>query len=119
MRRLVARRAIVVGILALAGCLYLRSVWSRDTADWPVYEAFRCRGCGGPASVNPECIQQWGCRRCGRTTYRLYRHFRPATREDFGYDAEAFEAACVAAGVYGPAEQVYDTVHYAWATQAP
>lgn len=87
--------------VAVAGviCWILIRAYAPDPTTWPTYAAFRCRGCGGPASVDPDCLEQWGCRSCDYVTHQghLHRHFRQAIRSDFA-TAEAFDLAQCKAG---------------------
>ena len=91
-------------LLITAGLMYWASAKPVDLAGWPQYEAFRCRDCGGPASINPECIEQWGCARCGYSTYRVRHHFRLALWFDFDSESELADAQLAAGMVGSPAD---------------
>ena len=120
MRPVVIRRILcLLALIGLLCCVVAQCLARQEVDGWPRYEAYRCRRCGAPAAVNPDCRNQWACPRCGRVSYRLHRYFRLATREDFGWDGEAFERACVDGEMYPLADDYYHSLYYAWARQAP
>jgi len=80
------------------------SIWclcrSPGLDDWPQFDGFRCRECGGPVSVHPDDVRCWGCAECRRVAWegRLDRYFRQSVRGDFPSKA-AFDAAHRQAGL--------------------
>jgi len=51
-----------------------------DPEKWEKRENFRCRHCGGPAYVNPDSREIWGCPEvlCSYSTEIFSHFFKPA-----------------------------------------
>jgi ribosomal protein S14 len=101
-----------------AGTVWYWAAAGAGPADWPVYEAFRCQRCGGPAAINPQWREHWGCRTCGRTTYYLQREFRLAIIDDFAIETAYWEAYERAGGMISGQLSVRSPEYLAspWAT---
>lgn len=83
-------------VLIAAGVV-LYHVWPLDVGAWPTYEAFRCRECAGPVSIDPHCPERWACRSCSVVSFRIHRDFRQVQPSDLG-SVEACVAASQEAG---------------------
>lgn len=63
-----------------------------DVSEWPRYQAFCCRECGGPIAVNPDDPDEWACPHCNLRTRDLVSYFEPSST--------ASVSACLRAGRY-------------------
>ena len=94
-RRLKLYAATLPALVALGAILLW--IGRPNPAEWPQYDAFRCRECSSPVSVDPGCPERWGCPQCGFLTFRIHRRFRRATLQDFP-NPKAYHRALVASG---------------------